>query len=302
MEKLTPDRGLGRGLGALIPGDTADTEKLTSPELEILQDLRRKMAELLDRIASLEGAPKGRDIVITENLTKIYGKDRVQVTALSGVNMRVREGELVVVQGPSGSGKTTLLNMIGALDRPTRGKVFIDGVETTRVPERKLFRIRREKVGFIFQIYYLVPTLTALQNVLVPVLPLRINREFRERGEELLQIVGLKDRMKHKPGELSGGEQQRVAVARALILNPAIVLADEPTGNLDSKTGAGIIELMQRLNREQGKTFIVVTHDSRVAEKAARVFHLKDGQLFSSPEEEAGKTPYPPPRPRLTEY
>ena len=218
-------------------------------------------------------------IVITENLDKIYGKDRVTVTALKGVNLQVKQGEFLAVQGPSGSGKTTLLNMVGALDRPTSGKVIIDGIETTQVPEKRLFRIRRDKVGFIFQIYYLVPTLTALENILIPVLPIRSNNQFRERAEELLGLVGLKDRMNHKPGELSGGEQQRVAIARALILNPSIVLADEPTGNLDSVTGAEIIELMQRLNREQGKTVIVVTHDSRIAQSAGRIVYLKDGRL-----------------------
>lgn len=225
-------------------------------------------------------------IVTTENLTKIYGKGRVTVTALRGVNLQVKQGEFLVVQGPSGSGKTTLLNMLGALDRPTSGKVIIDGVEITQVPERRLFRIRRDKVGFVFQIYYLVPTLTALENILIPVLPIRSSNQFRERARELLGLVGLKDRMNHKPGELSGGELQRVAIARALILDPSIVLADEPTGNLDSVTGAEIMELMQRLNREEGKTLIVVTHDSRIAQSAGRVVYLKDGRLSAEPFEE----------------
>ncbi len=262
-------------------------EGLTYIESETIEELKSRIAELERRLATIEGVGRGRDIVITENLTKIYGEGRTRVTALIGVNLKVKEGEFVAVQGPSGSGKTTLLNMIGALDRPTRGKVIIDDIETTRVPERKLFRIRREKVGFIFQTYYLVPTLTALQNVLVPTLPIRRGKgELKEKAEELLELVGLKDRMDHKPGELSGGERQRVAIARALMLNPAIILADEPTGNLDSKTGAKIIELMRRLNEEQKKTFIVVTHDPRIAGGAQRVFHLRDGRLLTTPTKE----------------
>jgi len=201
------------------------------------------------------------------------------VAALKGVNLRVRKGEYVAVLGPSGSGKTTLLNMIGALDRPTRGRVFIDGVETSKVPERRLYKIRREKLGFIFQTYYLVPTLNALQNVLMPVLPMSRNKRYKRRAERLLELVGLKDRMHHKPGELSGGEQQRVAIARALILNPTVILADEPTGNLDTKTGAEIIELMWQLNKERGKTFIIVTHDHRIAENAESALYLMDGRL-----------------------
>jgi putative ABC transport system ATP-binding protein len=218
-------------------------------------------------------------IVVANNLTKIYGSGTNRVEALKGVNLNVQQGEFIAVLGPSGSGKTTLLNMLGALDRPTRGQVFIDNVETSRVAERNLYRIRRGKLGFIFQTYYLVPTLNAMQNVLIPVLPMRGNKRYEKRAQRLLDIVGLKDRTHHKPGELSGGEQQRVAIARALILNPPIVLADEPTGNLDTKTGAEIIELMKRLNKERGKTFIIVTHDRRIADVAERAFYLLDGEL-----------------------
>ena len=225
-------------------------------------------------------------IVITQKLTKIYGGGATKVAALKRVNLRVRKGEFIAVLGPSGSGKTTLLNMLGALDRPTRGQVFIGNVETSRVPERSLYKIRREKLGFIFQTYYLVPTLNALQNVLMPVLPMRGNKRYQKRAERLLELVGLKGRMHHKPGELSGGEQQRVAIARAMILNPGIILADEPTGNLDTKTGADIIELMQRLNKERGKTFIIVTHDRRIAEGAERALYLMDGRLSDAPPEE----------------
>ena len=218
-------------------------------------------------------------IVVAKNLTKIYGSGTTSVAALKGVNLNVQQGEFIAVLGPSGSGKTTLLNMLGALDRPTRGQVFIDNEETSSVAERNLYRIRRRKLGFIFQTYYLVPSLNAIQNVLMPVLPIRGNKRFEKRARRLLDIVGLKDRTHHKPGELSGGEQQRVAIARALILNPPVVLADEPTGNLDTKTGAEIIDLMKRLNKERGKTFIIVTHDRRIADVAERAFYLLDGEL-----------------------
>ncbi|NOQ43869.1 MAG: ATP-binding cassette domain-containing protein [Dehalococcoidia bacterium] len=218
-------------------------------------------------------------VVVAKNITKIYGSGTNRVEALKGVNLNVQQGEFIAVLGPSGSGKTTLLNMLGALDRPTRGQVFIDNVETSRVAERNLYRIRRGKLGFIFQTYYLVPTLNAMQNVLMPVLPIRGNKRYEKRAQRLLDIVGLKDRTHHKPGELSGGEQQRVAIARALILNPPVVLADEPTGNLDTKTGAEIIDLMKRLNKERGKTFIIVTHDRRIADIAERALYLLDGEL-----------------------
>ena len=232
------------------------------------------------------GDEQRASIVVTQKLTKIYGRGATRVTALKGVNLRVRRGEFIAVLGPSGSGKTTLLNMLGALDRPTEGRVIIDRVVTSMVPERRLYKIRREKLGFIFQTYYLVPTMNALQNVLMPVLPLRRNKRYEKRAERLLDMVGLKGRMHHKPGELSGGEQQRVAIARALILNPAIILADEPTGNLDSKTGADIVELMQRLNRERDKTFIIVTHDRRIADNTERSLYLKEGRLSNSLPEE----------------
>lgn len=224
-----------------------------------------------------------RSIVVAKKVTKVYGRGATQVAALRNVNLRVREGEFVAVLGPSGSGKTTLLNMLGALDRPSSGQVFIDRMETSRIAENRLYKIRRNKLGFIFQTYYLVPTLSALQNVLTPVLPVSGNDRYRARAERLLKMVGLGRRMHHKPSELSGGEQQRVAIARALILNPGVILADEPTGNLDSKTGAEIIRLMLRLNGRQGKTFIVVTHDQRIAERAQRVMHLRDGRLSEAP-------------------
>lgn len=259
-------------------------ERDSHTEQEANAELRRKVDDLEKRLAA--AGDQRESIVVTQKLTKIYGKGATKVAALNEVDIRVKRGEFVAVQGPSGSGKTTLLNMIGALDRPTKGRVIIDGVETTRMAESQLYQIRREKVGFIFQTYYLVPTLNALQNVLTPVLPIGGNKKYEKRAMRLLELVGLKDRIRHKPGELSGGEQQRVAIARALILNPSVILADEPTGNLDTKTGAEIIELMHRLNEKGGKTFIIVTHDRRIAEGAERVFYLMDGRLSDVPAEE----------------
>jgi len=220
------------------------------------------------------------NIVVAQDLNKTYGKGPTRVEALKKINLNIRKGEFVAILGPSGSGKTTFLNMLGALDRPTSGRVVIDRVESSRVPERLLYRIRRAKLGFIFQTYYLVPTLNALQNVLTPVLPVRNGQRYHRRAAQLLRVVGLKDRMDHRPGELSGGEQQRVAIARALILNPKVILADEPTGNLDTKTSMEIMALLQRLNIKGGKTLIVVTHDRRLAEQADRILYLIDGQLF----------------------
>jgi len=170
------------------------------------------------------------------------------------------------------------LNMLGALDKPTSGEVVLDGVKLSAVAERHLHRIRREKIGFIFQAYYLVPTLNALENVLVPTIPLGTNT-YPERAQELLERVGLKERMHHKPSQLSGGEQQRVAIARALVNDPAILLADEPTGNLDSKTGGEIVKLLKGLNREKGTTLVVVTHEKEIARQIGRTINFLDGKV-----------------------
>ncbi|OGC54747.1 ABC transporter ATP-binding protein [candidate division WWE3 bacterium RIFCSPHIGHO2_01_FULL_48_15] len=220
------------------------------------------------------------NIIELKNATKIYGKGTTQVTALASVNLSVARAEAVSIMGPSGSGKTTLLNLVGALDKPTSGQVLLGGEEISRIAESKLFRIRREKVGFIFQSFYLVPTLNALENVLLPTLPVGRN-SFEKRAKELLAIVGLGERWHHKPGELSGGEQQRVAIARALINEPEIVLADEPTGNLDSKTGNEIINLLLKLNQEKRLTLVIVTHEEEIAKKANRHILLKDGRMVS---------------------
>jgi len=214
-------------------------------------------------------------IVETHELTKIYG-DGKEVRALDGVTMRVTEGEIVTVMGPSGSGKSTLLHLIGALDRPTSGRVIVAGQDLATV--KSLDRFRNQMVGFVFQLHNLIPTLTALENVEIPLYEQRISaRERRERARELLELVGLGDRLRHLPSALSGGERQRVAVARSLANRPAIVLADEPTGDLDSQSGAEVIALMHQLNRELGTTVIVVTHDPAVARQTERIVVLDSG-------------------------
>jgi putative ABC transport system ATP-binding protein len=220
-------------------------------------------------------------IVETYNLVKTYRMGLTEVQALRGVDLVVEEGEFLSVMGRSGSGKTTLLNLLGCLDRPTEGSVFINGVEVTALPRRKLPRIRQQMVGFVFQQFNLLPELTALENVTLPLRYSRVGRgEGRRRAMELLEQVGLGGRTGHRPAELSGGELQRVAVARALINRPAIVLADEPTGELDTHTAAEIMDLLHDLNQTRGQTFIVVTHDPGVAEKTDRTIHLSDGMIL----------------------
>jgi ABC-type lipoprotein export system ATPase subunit len=213
----------------------------------------------------------------TRGLTKIYG-DGDQVRALDGVDMSIRQGEMVAVMGPSGSGKSTLLNMLGGLDRPTDGQVFIDGQDLAQV--RNLDTFRAQMVGFVFQLHNLLPTLTALENVEVPMRGQPIRRRARhERARELLALVGLADRMAHLPSQLSGGQRQRVAIARALANQPSLILADEPTGNLDTTAGEEIMNLLADLNVSQGTTVIVVTHDRRVARATDRILTMRDGRI-----------------------
>lgn len=221
-------------------------------------------------------------IVETRGLTKIYRMGHSEIRAVDGIDLTLAKGEFISVMGRSGSGKSTLLNLIGCLDRPTAGSVTIAGVEVSRLPARELPRIRREKVGFVFQQFNLLPTLTALENV---ELPLRYSgvsgRERRQRAKEAMEQVGLAERLDHRPSELSGGECQRVAIARAIINQPAIILADEPTGELDTHTATEIITLMQELNRAAGVTVIIVTHDPLVAQRTDRIIHLQDGRIIS---------------------
>jgi putative ABC transport system ATP-binding protein len=218
-------------------------------------------------------------VVEAVKLKKTYLLGKVPVEALRGVNLKVEEGEFLAILGPSGSGKSTLLNMIGALDKPTEGKVFIGGVDISTLNDNQLADLRR-RIGFVFQFFNLIPRLTAKQNVELSMAIAGLSREERrKRAEELLEIVGLKERMNHKPTELSGGEQQRVAIARALANNPAFLLMDEPTGNIDSKTANEIIGLVKRLNEEKNMTIIMVTHDQRLAKEAGHIVQMLDGVI-----------------------
>ncbi|WP_456469498.1 ABC transporter ATP-binding protein [Archaeoglobus sp.] len=211
---------------------------------------------------------------------KIYKTEFYEVKALDGVSMQVEEGDFVVIMGPSGSGKSTLLNLIGCLDKPTSGKVLINGVETINLDDKELTELRRDTIGFIFQTYNLIPTLTALENVELPMIFKGISRQERERrARELLSIVGLEDAMDRKPNELSGGQQQRVAIARALANNPKILLCDEPTGNLDTKSGEQVMNIIKEQNEERRVTVILVTHDPSLAKYGSFVIRLRDGKI-----------------------
>jgi len=215
-------------------------------------------------------------MVITKNLVKTFEEGRVK--ALDGVNLEVREGEFITIMGPSGSGKSTLLNIIGALDRPTSGKVTVDGVDLSKV--KNLDEVRAKKIGFVFQLHNLLPVLTARENVEVPMFELGLSHKERvRRAKEFLRLVGLEERLDFVPTKLSGGERQRVAIARALANNPKIILADEPTGNLDSKSGDEVVQLLQKLNKE-GRTIILVTHDEEIAAHANVIYHMRDGKIL----------------------
>jgi len=224
---------------------------------------------------------KTKSIIATYKLDKIFNKQGNEVKALRGVNLSVNSGEYIALQGPSGSGKTTLLNILGCLDRPTCGKVIIDGTDVSKMSERELANIRGTKMGFIFQAFNLIPILNALENVELPMEhDLNLTKsEKRAKARKLLKLVGLATREKHNPEEMSAGEQQRVAIARALANDPAIILADEPTGNLDSKKGKHIMKLLGELNQKLGTTVILVTHDDSMARLTKKIVKLKDGKI-----------------------
>jgi len=221
-----------------------------------------------------------KTLLEVHDVKKAYRMGKVLVPALRGVSFDAEEGELLTIFGPSGSGKSTLLHLIGCLDRPDEGEILIDGFNILKLSDDKLAQLRLTKIGFVFQFFNLLPRSTAFKNVQLPLTIAGVcEKEAAEKAKEMLTLVGLEARMNHRPSELSGGEQQRVAIARALINDPKIVLADEPTGNLDTKTGWEIVQLMKKLNEEKGQTFVVVTHDPHIAETANRIIHLKDGLI-----------------------
>lgn len=224
-------------------------------------------------------------VIEARNLTKTYVMGEIEVQALRGVSFVIERGEMVSIMGPSGSGKSTMMNTLGCLDRPTSGEYILDGESVAEMNDDQLASVRNRKVGFVFQSFNLLSRLTALGNVELPLRYAGITEGRRERAQAALEAVGLKDRMTHRPYELSGGQQQRVAVARSLVNNPAIIMADEPTGNLDSKVGKEIMNLLTTLNRERGTTLIIVTHDPNIAEQTQRVIRLRDGELDLSYEE-----------------
>jgi len=219
-------------------------------------------------------------VVETSNLKKTYMLGKVPVTALQGVNLKVEKGDFITILGPSGSGKSTLLNMIGALDKPSEGKVLVNGVDISSLNDNQLADLR-QSIGFVFQFFNLIPRLSARGNVELTLSIAGLGKqEKRKRAEELLETVGLKERMNHKPSELSGGERQRVAIARALANNPRFLLMDEPTGNIDSKTAKDIIGLIKQLNNEKGVTIIMITHDQQLASQAKRIVKILDGTII----------------------
>ncbi len=222
-------------------------------------------------------------ILRVQEVKKSYRMGRIFVPALRGISFRVEQGEFLTIFGPSGSGKSTLLHLIGCLDRPDEGEIVVDGHNILELSDDELAQLRLAKIGFVFQFFNLLPRLTALRNVELPLTIVGLpEKESLKRAREMLKLVGLEDRINHRPPELSGGEQQRVALARALINNPKIVLADEPTGNLDTKTGWEIVRLMNNLNSEKRQTFVVVTHDPQITETSDRILHLRDGLIERS--------------------
>ena len=221
-----------------------------------------------------------KKIIELKEVWKVYKMEEVDFPALQGMNLDVNKGEFLAVVGPSGSGKSTALNAIGALDVPTKGIIYLDQKDISKLDESELAQIRGKKIGFVFQSFHLIPSLSALENVALPMMFQRVSAvERMKRAKELLISVGLGDKLDNLPSQLSGGQRQRVAIARALANDPEVILADEPTGNLDSKTGEEILKLLKSLNKNEGKTLIVVTHDDKIAKEADRIAYLQDGKV-----------------------
>jgi len=222
-----------------------------------------------------------RSIIRLENVWKIYQKGKIPVVALKGIDLEINKGEFVAIVGPSGSGKSTMMNIIGCLDVPTRGHIYLDNKDVLLYNESELAEIRGKKIGFIFQQFNLIPTLTALENVMLPMEFQNISSyESQKKAINALALVGLKNRIDHKPSELSGGQAQRVAIARALVNDPEIILADEPTGNLDSKTGKYVIDFLYKLHKEKKKTIVIITHNPSITKSIKKIIYLKDGQII----------------------
>ncbi len=227
-----------------------------------------------------------KDIIVEiKDVWKIYDLGKVKVEAVRGISLSIRKGEFISIMGASGSGKSTLMNLIGCLDVPTKGKIYLNGMDISKMSESRLAVLRGKTIGFIFQQFNLIPTLTALENVMLPMTFQGVPRKERiRRATELLKLVGLEKRLNHHPNELSGGQQQRVAIARALSNNPSLILADEPTGNVDSKAGKVIMDYLKKLNREENKTIVMVTHDVLIAKQAEKIIHISDGKIVGGNE------------------
>ncbi|ACK42116.1 MULTISPECIES: ABC transporter ATP-binding protein [Dictyoglomus] len=220
------------------------------------------------------------DVFVLDNVVKIYKMDSVETIALNGVSLRVEKGEFIAIMGPSGSGKSTMMHLMGCLDRPTSGKIYFEGKDVSTLSDDELAEIRNKKIGFVFQSFYLLPRYDALQNVELPLIYRGVPpKERREKAKLILEKIGLGDRLHHRPTQLSGGQQQRVAIARALIVDPVVLLADEPTGNLDSKSSHEIMELISRLHKEENLTIVLVTHEADIASYAEKIIRMQDGKI-----------------------
>jgi len=219
-------------------------------------------------------------ILSAENLIKIYDTLTDRVIALNGISLEISKGDMVAVMGPSGSGKSTLLHILGGIDKPTRGKVYVNRTDINALSDKELALFRNKNIGFVFQFHYLLPEFTALENVLIPVEIYQRRKSKKEKAIEILERLNLSHRLNHKPSELSGGEQQRVAIARAIINNPSVVLADEPTGNLDSKNTKNVMNILKELNENNSTTVIIATHDRSVAEYCRYILHMEDGRII----------------------